>query len=158
MSKLNIKIAYLGDYPETIPILGSIWYEVLGKIWMPEISIEKIESLYYEELKGDMPFTYIAFCGETPVGSCTLQLNDGIRPDLKPWLGDLVIDPKYQKQGIGKMLVSATIEKAKQLNFKKLYLFAFDLTVLSFYEKIGWSKIGTDKFNSHPVTVMELVL
>lgn len=48
---------------------------------------------------------------------CSLRVNDGIRPDLTPWLGSLVVDPKYQKQGIGKMLVDEMKEKAKKLGF-----------------------------------------
>jgi len=66
------KIDFLKNHPHAIPALANIWHEVLGKIWMPEIGIEEIESLYYEELNQDMPLTYIALYGETPVGSCTL--------------------------------------------------------------------------------------
>ena len=71
---------------------------------------------------------------------------------------DLVVDRNYQKQGIGKLLLNKAIEKAKQLNFKKLYLFTFDPSIPLYYEKLGWQKIGTDKFNSHPVTLMEVTL
>ena len=150
-----IKIDILKNHPEVIPELSNIWHEVLGKIWMPEIGIEEIESLYYEELKPDMPLTYIALDGEIPVGSCTLELNGGIRPDLGPWIGDLVVDPKYQKQGIGKKLMDMTKLKARALGFEKLYLFAFDPSIPNYYERLGWQKIGMDKFNGHPVTVME---
>lgn len=93
-----------------------------------------------------------------PMGSCSLQLNDGIRPDLKPWLGDLVVAAKYQNQGIGKMLLDVAIKKAKDLGFAKLYLFAFDPSIPEYYARFGWKKIGMDKFNSHPVTVMEINL
>lgn len=124
-----IKIELLKNYPQAIPTLSNIWREVLGKIWMPEIEIKEIESLYHEELQHDMPLTYIALHDQIPVSSATLELNGGIRPDLRPWLGDLVIDPKYQKQGIGKMLANATFNKAKELGFEKLYLFAFDPTI-----------------------------
>lgn len=153
---MNIQISLLKDYPETIPALANIWYEVLGKIWMPEIGIEEIKSLYYEELNQDMPLTYMARYGEIPVGSCTLELNSGIRPDLRPWIGDLVVDLNYQKQGIGKMLLDVTVEKAKELGFKKLYLFTFDQTIPLYYEKLGWYKIAKDEFKGHPVTVMEI--
>ena len=125
---------------------------------MPEIGIEEIESLYYEELKPDMPLTYIALDGEIPVGSCTLELNGGIRPDLGPWIGDLVVDQKYQKQGIGKMLIDAITNKAADLGFHKLYLFTFDPTITDYYTQLGWKKIGMDEFKSNPVTVMEVVL
>jgi len=40
-----IKIALLKNHPEVIPALSKICYEVLGKIWMPEITINEIESL-----------------------------------------------------------------------------------------------------------------
>lgn len=153
-----IRIELLKNHPHIIPMLANIWREVLGKIWMPEIGIEEIESLYYEELKSDIPMTYIALNGEIPVGSCTLELNGGIRPDLGPWIGDLVVDRKYQKQGIGQMLLNEAIEKSKQLNFKKLYLFTFDPSIPSYYEKLGWKKIGIDEFKSHPVTLMEVTL
>jgi len=89
---------------------------------------------------------------------CSLRENDGIRLDLTPWLGSLVVDPQYQKQGIGKMLIDRIVEKATGLGFEKLYLFAFDLTIPQYYEKLGWSKIGMNEFKSHPVSVMQQVL
>ena len=52
-----IKIDSLKNNPQAIPVLSNIWYEVLGKIWMPKIGIEEIESLYYKELNQDMPLT-----------------------------------------------------------------------------------------------------
>ena len=153
-----IKIDLLKNHPYAIPTLSNIWHEVLGKIWMPEIEIEEIEALTYEELKSDMPITYIALYDKTPVGFCTLQLSEDFRPDLGPWIADLVIDPKYQKQGIGKMLISTTITKAKELGFEKLYLFTFDPSITEYYGRLGWKKIGMDEFKSHPVTLMEVGL
>jgi GNAT superfamily N-acetyltransferase len=153
-----IKIDLLKNHPYAIPAIANIWHEVLGKIWMPEIAIEEIEYWYYEELNENMPLAYIALNDQIPVGTCSLQLNDGIRPDLKPWLGDLVVDPKYQNQGIGKMLIDAAIKKASELGFEKLYLFTFDPTVSNYYQRLGWKEIGMDEFKSKPVTVMEVEL
>ena len=81
-----------------------------------------------------------------------------IGPDLTPWPSSFVVDPKYQDQGIGKMLLDITVLKAKERCFKKLYLFAFDQTIPEYYERLGWKKIGMDEFKSHPVTVMEVEL
>lgn len=153
-----ITIDYLKHHPDCIPELAKIWHEVLGKIWMPEIGMEEIESLYYEELSHDMPLTYIALYNEIPVGSCTLELDGGIRPDLRPWIGDLVVTPNYQKQGIGTMLVNVVVEKAKMLGFKNLYLFTFDPNIPEYYKRLGWRIKGMDEFKSHPVTVMEIGL
>jgi GNAT superfamily N-acetyltransferase len=154
-----IKIDLLKNHPQAIPMIANIWHEVLGKIWMPDIGIEEIESGYYEELNQDiLPLTHIALNGEIPVGSCSLLLNDGIRSDLGPWIGDLVVDPKYQKQGIGKMLINAAITKAKEFGLEKLYLFTFDPSIAEYYMRLGWKKIGMDEFKSYPVTVMEIGL
>lgn len=46
----EIKIDLLKNHSSAIPTLAHIWHEVLGKIWMPEIGIEEIKTLYYEEL------------------------------------------------------------------------------------------------------------
>ena len=153
-----LKIDLLKNNPSAIPTLAHIWHEVLGKIWMPEIGIEEIKALFYEELNQDIPLTYIALYNDIPVGSCTLELKGGIRPDLGPWIGDLVVDPKYQKQEIGKKLLSTTVTKAKELGFKQLYLFTFDHAISEYYQHLGWNKIGMDTFKSHPVIVMKIDL
>lgn len=153
-----IKIDILKNHPHAIPVLANIWHDVLGKIWMPEIGMEEIESGYYEELNEDLPLAYVALYDGVPVGTCSLHLDGGIRPDLKPWLGDLVVDSKYQKQGLGKMLLSVAVEKAKEIGFEKLYLFTFDPATPEYYQRFGWVKIGMDKFKSHTVTIMEITV
>ncbi len=153
-----ITIDLLKNHPYAIPTLSNIWHEVLGKIWLPEISIAEIEALSYEELKEDIAITYIALYDDIPVGFCTLELDGGIRPDLGPWIGDLVVDPKYQKQGIGKKLLDAMTLKAKELRFKKLYLFTFDPGITGYYARFGWKKFAMDEFKGRPVTLMEIEL
>ena len=154
-----IKIDLLKNHPHTIPALANIWHEVLGKIWFPELTIQEIESLTYDELKHqDETTSFVAMRDDTPIGFCTFKLKEEFRPDLGPWLADVVVAPKHQKQGIGKMLITVAIQKAKELGFQKLYLFTFDPTIPSYYESIGWRKIGMDEFRSNPVTVMEMEL
>lgn len=154
-----IKIDLLKNYPQTIDALAQIWYQVLGRIWVPTISIEQVKQRFLEHLNDNkMPLTFVAFCDDKPVGMCSLRENDGILPDLMPWLGSLVIDPDYQKQGIGEQLINATKQKAEQLGFNQLFLFAFDPTVPDYYEKLGWHKISLDRFKGHLVTVMEIKL
>lgn len=154
-----IKIDLLKNHPDAIPELAHIWHDVLGKIWIPDVPVERVITRFADHLNDqDLPITFVALDGEIPVGMCSLRENDGIRPDLTPWLGSLVVDPKHQKQGIGKMLIDVTVQKAKELGFKKLYLFAFDPTIPEYYKRLGWSQICMDEFKSHSVTVMEVDL
>jgi len=69
-----------------------------------------------------------------------------------------VVDPKYQNQGIGRQLIEVVKDKAKQLDFQKLYLFALGPKIPDYYSRLGWVKIGMDEFKGHPVTVMEIDL
>ena len=101
-----IKIDLLKKHPNAISALANIWHEVLGKIWVPDVLVERVIARFADHLNDQaLPITFIALDGDLPVGMCSLRENDAIRPDLTPWLGSLVVDPKYQKQGIGKMLV-----------------------------------------------------
>lgn len=154
-----ITIDFLKNHAGCIPRLAEIWHEGLGKIWLPDVPVERVIQRFGDHLNKDkLPITWIALDTDKPVGMCSLRENDGIRPDIKPWLGSLVVDSKYRQQGIGKMLIDAVKNKAQELGFNKLYLFAFDPTIPEYYSGLGWSTIDMDDFKQHPVTVMELVL
>lgn len=154
-----MKIDFLKYYPHAIDTLAQIWYQVLGRIWLPDVPLEQVKQRFLEHLNDEeMPLTLVALFDSKPVGMCSLRENDGIRSDLMPWLGSLVVDPAYQKQGIGEQLIDATKQQAKQLGFEQLFLFAFDPTIPDYYQKLGWKKIGLDHFKEHPVTVMEIGL
>ncbi|HAT2073495.1 TPA: GNAT family N-acetyltransferase [Legionella pneumophila] len=154
-----IKIDLLKNHPNAIPELAAIWHQVLGSIWVPDISVERVIARFQEHLnENKLPLTVVAFFDDKPVGMCSLRDNDGIRPDLAPWLGSLVVHPDYQREGIALKLINAIKQKAKQLDFSHLYLFAFDPTLPNYYAKLGWNKVGMDKFKEHDVTVMDIVL
>jgi hypothetical protein len=154
-----IKINLLKNHQSTIPQLAHIWHEVLGKIWVPDVPVERVIARFEDHLNNqNLPITFVALDSDVPVDMCSLRENDGIRPDLTPWLGSLVVDPKHQKQSISKILIDATLLKSKGLGFEKLYLFTFDPAVSSYYECLGWRKIDVDEFRAHIVTVMEVDL
>jgi hypothetical protein len=89
-----ITIDLLKNHPESIPRCAAIWHDVLGKIWVPEIPVERVIQRFGEHLNEDiLPVTFVAFDADKAVGMCSLRENDGIRPDITPWLGSLVVDP-----------------------------------------------------------------
>jgi predicted N-acetyltransferase YhbS len=151
-----ISIELLKNHPDTIPRLVQIWHQTLGSIWSPDVPLVRVEQNYQNHLhESDLPLTFVAFQDNKPVGMCSLRENDGIRPDLKPWLGSLVVDPDYQKRGIARQLMQAIKQKALDLGFETLFLFAFDPTIPDYYARLGWQKIGMDVFRGHSVTVMQ---
>jgi|GEM_PF-490847 len=154
-----IKIDFLKHYPDSIPALAAIWHQVLGRIWVPEIPMERVKQRFQEHLnENQLPLTLVAFRDGQPVGMCSLRDNDGIRLDLTPWLGSLVVHPDYQRQGIALKLINAIKQKAKQLGFSQLFLFAFDPTLPDYYSKQGWERMGVDRVKEHEVNVMKINL
>ena len=154
-----ITIDLLKNHPKAIPILTKIWHEVLGKIWLADVIIEDLQKELYAYLnENSLPMTFVAFFNNEPVGMCSLCEEDGVRQDLKPWLCDLVVCSDFQKQGIGRQLINAVKEKAYQMNFSELHLFAFDAAISEYYKNLGWEKIGMDKFKNYPVTIMKIKL
>ncbi|OGT31001.1 MAG: hypothetical protein A3E87_06200 [Gammaproteobacteria bacterium RIFCSPHIGHO2_12_FULL_35_23] len=153
-----LKIDILKNHPNTIPELAQLWYESLGKHWATEISLTEITHWYHEWLNNDIPLVYVVLDDNKVVGSCSLQLNDGIRTDLFPWLGDLVIVPKYQGQGFGKQLVNFVAAQAKHKNFEKLYLFVFEKKLIQYYSRLGWAVLTEDIYENKPITIMTINL
>jgi GNAT superfamily N-acetyltransferase len=154
-----ITIDLLKNHPGAIPRLAELSYELIGKTWVAGASVERAIERFKSHLNEDtMPLTYVALDGDKPVGMCSLRENDGIRPDLTPWLGSLVVDPEYQGHGIAPALMDAVKNKARALHFKQCFLFAFDSKLPVYYKRNGWNEIGKDEFLNHPVTVMEIAL
>ncbi|MBI2792264.1 MAG: GNAT family N-acetyltransferase [Gammaproteobacteria bacterium] len=152
---IEIKIDYLKNHPEHVPLLASWMFNTWGH-YNPSSSLEKAELKLNEHLHMDsLPIAYIALKNDEPVGMCSLRLNDGIREDLMPWLGSLFVVPHMRGQGIGEQLIHIVTEKAHSLSYSKLYLLAFDQTLPLWYAKLGWRVIGPDELFGHAVQVME---
>jgi GNAT superfamily N-acetyltransferase len=155
---MKIKISLLKNCVSAIPQLTKICFNTLGK-WSPGVSRNEMQTWFNEWKNEGIPLALVAMKDDTtPVGMCSLQMNDGIRPDLSPWLGDLCIDPTYQKKGIGKFLIDAAKDKTKELGFKELYLFTPDYSLPNYYVNLGWNIIGEDEYHNNSVTIMEIKL
>lgn len=153
------EIKFLTECKEKIPDLAVLWYEQISKHWAPNASIERaVENLYKHCNQTKMPLTLVALQNGQAIGMASLRENDGIRPDLTPWLGSLVVDPNYRKQRIGEQLIDAIKQQALNFECKKLYLLAFDPTIPNWYTKLGWKFIGNDQLFGHTVAVMKIGL
>lgn len=81
--------------------------------------------------------------------------EEKVKPEWSPWLGGLVVDPRYRKRGVGEMLIEAIKNKAREYRYTELFLLTFDPTLPSWYSHLGWEKIGTDKLHEQPITLMK---
>lgn len=155
----DIEIKFLTECKDQIPDLAILWYEQISKHWVPNASIERAkENLLKHTNQNQMPLTLVALQNGKAVGMASLRENDGIRSDLAPWLGSLVVDPNYRQQKIGERLINAIKQVALKFGYKKLYLLAFDSTIPNWYAKLGWQPISDDRLFGHTVAVMDTEL
>lgn len=156
-SKLDIK--FLADCEDHIPALAKLWYEEISRHWAPNPSIERaIQNLKNHSNKSKLPIAYVAIYDSKPVGLACLRDNDGIREGTGPWLGSLVVCPRYRGHHIGEALINAVKLKALDFDYHEIYLLAFDPTIPQWYAKLGWSSIGEDQLFGHRVEVMKIKL
>ena len=159
MDMMDYDVKFLAHCTAQIPVLATLWFNELGKQWIPNASIAKaIENYQTHTNIHQLPLTLVAFFRDKPIAMASLRENDGIRPDLTPWLGSVIVHPAYRRKKIGEQLINLIKHQARHMAYKKLYLFTLDLTIHQWYEKLGFSCIGTDKLYHHPVNVMEIVL
>jgi predicted N-acetyltransferase YhbS len=157
--KMPIEIKFLIDCQEYTPLLAELWYQEISRHWVPDASIEKAKDRLVAHLHKDkMPLALVAFSAGQPVGMACLRETDGIRPGIAPWLGSLVVHPEFRGYKIGETLIEAIKIQARLLNYKNLYLLAFDQTIPNWYEKLGWHLIGDDQLLGHRVAVMEIAI
>lgn len=151
------EIKLLAECPQHIHVLSHLWINEIGKRWLPATNLQRVEQKFREHLNADdLPVTFVAINDDKPVAMASLRVTDGIRDDLTPWLGSLVVHPDYRRNGIGEKLVDITKLCARKLGHEKLYLFVLDPTLPNWYIRLGWKYMGMDKFYQHPVTVMEI--
>jgi len=155
----NFEIKLLAECQAYIPELANLWFEEISKHWVPDASIERAKENLIKHANIDkMPMTVVALLEGKPIGMASLRENDGIQPDLLPWLGSLVVRPAYRQRKVGEALIESTKNHARHFGYKRIYLLAFDPTIPNWYAKLGWQKIGMDQLFNHPVTVMGIDL
>lgn len=145
----------LADCPEHIPALSQLYFEELGHPWVPGADLARAQASFQEHLHRDtLPLTLVALHGNIPIGMASLRDNDGIRDDLSPWLGSLVVDPDYRRRGVARSLITNILQLAHGMGYAHVYLFALDPTLPAWYNLLGWREIAKDEFRQRPVTVM----
>lgn len=154
---MNIKL--LGECPHLIPNLSQLWFDEIGKIWIPDASVERAMQHFENHTNlSSLPMTFVAMDGEQVVGMCSLRHDDGLGDEMTPWLGGLIVAPLYRGKGIGEQLVNVIKACAYQIGYDRLYLLTLDKTIPTWYSKLGWKTISENKLYHHEVKVMTIDL
>lgn len=148
---------FLKDHPEWAPLVAE-WSFSTWHNFYPEWTLESNIQRYYQHARKDreLPLTIVAVYDGKPVGMCSLRENNGYPSSQGPWLSSLFVVPDFRLKGIGKLLVQAVVDTAKNLHFKNIFLYTFNQTMPSWYENnFGWEVVEKDIFHEKPITIMK---
>ena len=147
---MSIEIKELCQVPDYSPILAFWSYME----WYRDRPIGFDLVLMSYKIRAEdnsMPVSFVAVKDSLPVGMISLKMDDlWSRKDINPWLASLFVLPGYRNIGIGDLLVSSVINRARDLDIKRLYLFLGQSEMdrlEEFYLKRGWKFFEKSKDN-----------
>lgn len=149
---------YLADRPDLIQTCAEWAFGAWGRYNAAATLEKRVESFQQHCNKTSIPLTLLAMQSHTLVGTASLRENDGIRSDLRPWLGGLYVDKDSRGAGVGEKLISAIKSAAHSLGHQELYLLTYEASLPQWYGSLGWKEIGKDELFGSPVTIMKTKL
>lgn len=91
-----------------------------------------------------VPLTLVAHAGGRFLGTASVIESDmAERPDYRPWVAALWVEPDHRRAGIGAALVAAAADAAFGQGFACVFLCATPANA-GFYARRGWEPIEAD--------------
>lgn len=149
-----MKISYLADHQDVIPILSKWFYREWSYLH-PERTEDDFCRLISERINKDkIPMALVAFDQDDLLGTVCLKVNDmDTKPELTPWLAGLYVKESWRRKGVGSTLVDAIERKAFDIGVNHLFLYTPESE--HFYSQLGWVVTEREDYHNVPVTVME---
>lgn len=152
---MNLRVESLSEHPGLIDtVIGWHWHEFSAG--HSDASLAHWRAQLVERSNRDrIPFTLIAFADDEPVGCVTVCTDDldSRFADRGPWLSGMLVVNAARNLGIGRALLRAVADRARELGADELWLRTE--TAPSFYERCGWSTVARRE-QMHDSTVMRL--
>ncbi len=86
-------------------------------------------------------------------GTCLLARSE-LEPchPVSPWLAGLYVAPEHRRRGVGRVLVAAIEDQARQRGNRRLHLYTD--SAIKYYERLGWSTIDQIDWRGFATTLM----
>lgn len=129
-------MAYASDFKR----INEEW--ITTNFWLEDSDIQVLNDpqKYILDKGGNV---FIALLNGEPVGTCALIVHDALTCEL----AKMAVDSKARGRGIGYLLGSALVEKARERGFKCIILEGNTKMVssISLYRKLGFEEVSPDE-------------
>jgi GNAT superfamily N-acetyltransferase len=149
-------LGLLADQPELIAEVGVLRWRASGKGGTPG---PWIESTARDAGRDGLPVTLVAMdLDGQAIGAVTLGVVDDEVADCRqrgPWIVRMVVRPGERRCGVGRLLVSAAEDLAREHGHDQVWVVADD-DDLEFYRRCGWQAGDQDPGRSAGVLAKQL--
>jgi len=148
-----VKIKYLADRPEFVPVLAA-WHRREWGHLRPDETVEmRAAKLRAFSGRREVPSVMAACEEDILLGAAMLIAHDmDTRMQWSPWLAGVVVAPEHRRRGIGAALVERVIAEARMLGFPMLYLYTFSTE--QYFSRLGWRFVERANYLGADVTIM----
>src|SRR5438046_493900 len=106
-----VHIERIIDYPALVEMVARWQWGEWGHLDPADSLAARIAWLRAQSEGGDIPTTFIALEGDTPLGSASLVVDDmPTHPEFRPWLASVYVTPAARGRGVASALVRRVVE------------------------------------------------
>ena len=149
-----LEVVVMPDNPQFWATAARWCLDEWGAQW-PDDTLEDYYALYRSSASHPdaVPVVLAATDAGQLLGVVTLIADDELPGATEgPWLAACFVDPAHRGQGVGKALVKAAEQKAKDLGYGDLYLFTW--SERDWYARLGWVPMRSQDFCGQLTFVM----
>ncbi|MCG9731992.1 GNAT family N-acetyltransferase [Shewanella sp. Isolate13] len=153
-----MKLLLLADNESALPQIAKWYSDEWGYIGEGR-STRELELKLRDYLNHNtLPLIILAQDGNELLGAAQLRFHEmDIYPEREHWLGGVYVASEHRGKGIANVLVSAIIDKAKELGVNSINLQTEDLTG-GLYRRLGWQAVEQVSYHGIKVLIMEKLL
>lgn len=139
-----LEINLLNRQPQYIQAVSNMIYQEFVVGTASRKSLKDVEVFFTNTKINAFPMTFIAEIDGQCVGTVSVFENDwSARPQYKPWLASLYVEPDYRSQKVGQHLITCLLAYLKQRGYAEIYLKTGNAS--DYYKKRGWQLIESVK-------------
>lgn len=148
----GLRIAYLADHPESLPVLRQ-WFETeWASYYGPGGPGDARRDLAAYANEAGLPVGMVAFLDGEICGIAALKSESvASRSHLSPWAAAAMVHPAHRGRGIGSELFRALEEEAQRRGYRHIYCGTSSATRL--LERRGWRFMEQIEYDGANVSI-----
>lgn len=143
-------ISVLSKQPQFVQSVSNMIYKEFVVNSASTKSLAAVEEFFSATKENTFPITFVAVVDAHCVGTVSIFENDWAdRPQYRPWLASLFVEPEYRSQKIGEQLIACLLIHLKEMGYSEVFLKTENTS--NYYKKRGWQLIESVKNSENEV-------